>query len=1172
MKRTTIIKGILLCFGIMMCFVCGNSVYARDTETAIQKRIVDKSIYQGVYKCYNNGFLKNDLVLKDYDSMKSLMADNANDDENYVPLVSGSHASGAMDAFFGNGLRYDVEDDGLSCYQLFVGGDYTFGGSNKSILAATGHEAPKKSSTDSVRQFFEGMGYTIEKGDSGKQCFVATYYGDVKKSKAYQSNKVCLDGAGNVSVEGGEAMDQVVFYLDDKNPSNVCLKVAVIDDAWFGEGPSYRSMPNCAPFTTANEDGFMDTITTICGKKGKDGNIEKSSKCVASNAGWDTTYEFESKKDSVIQQDSIDGDKATWINNSGSDAGLQAVKYLSGTDYTADSIKVTEPEKRMLYQAYLTSYYNVEVNCDDGETDSAWDGKLTWFDAGSGAMKECHYRLNHSDSSKKKTGDSRANNKVNGIGGDGYFAYNSIDGRSRLIEEIKALPSDYSEEEMKEMSDISRDELERDPQDGEDDCLSQKGAGSLGWIVCPLLKWMSDAATQTYEDYVAPSLQIEPTLFNGGGGDNVKTAWGTFRDIANVLFIILFLVVIFSQLTGIGIDNYGIKKILPRLIVAAIMINLSYIICILLVDLSNILGNGLKGIFDALGAQLNPVVDFTADGAESSGGSVSGVLASVGVLAAVGVMVGAIWANPAILLSLLVGALGVIVSIFFLFILLAARKAAVIVLTVISPLAVVAYMLPNTKKLFDKWWKFFEGLLLVYPIAGLLVGGGDYISRLLLGTSTGFLTGLTAMIVGIVPIFFIPTVLKGAFAAMGKVGGMLTGLGTAARGKVTGAARGTDAYKNLQNRGLERRTRLRAGIDANGRAKKLSGAGVLLRGGRRNVAAARASYDKTQGERIREDMWMDPQYTANRAKYRETAASNEREKMYSDLFASRDRNTNVSELRSALTGTDAEKASAALSTLESQGGISEALSELSGADWSKMNAGVRSRLIQTMGASKVDAMKSYSKYLATGGGAGFKDWASGNISAQQLTDEAKAGVKDGTYAQHLLDGGENAMAGYSKDEMQFIQGNADAIRKEMENRAVANGGTAADGKNEFGTMLKNTAINSNDAKAQTIAENTISSQLESGGLDVDHLGITSENIGNMRGKTAEALVKGMEGMYYNSIKSSSPGITEAAARTQARSDAQNYIRANLNTQIQGARADSMIASKTRNDTKAVLGM
>ena len=99
-----------------------------------------------------------------------------------------------------------------------------------------------------------------------------------------------------------------------------------------------------------------------------------------------------------------------------------------------------------------------------------------------------------------------------------------------------------------------------------------------------------------------------------------------------------------------------------------------------------------------------PSIDFT------------GPLVSVGVLAALVVMAGAIWTNPSIILSLLVGALGIVVSIFFLFLLLAAREAAIIVLVVLSPIAVVLYMLPNTKKLFDKWLKFFEGLLLVYPI------------------------------------------------------------------------------------------------------------------------------------------------------------------------------------------------------------------------------------------------------------------------------------------------------------------------------------------------------------------------------------------------------------------------------------------------------------------------
>ena len=104
MKRTTIIKGILLCFGIMMCFVCGNSVYARDTETAIQKRIVDKSIYQGVYKCYNNGFLNsvkfttlgNDLtgIIKPRNPEQMIAFDMIKNDESAVKLITGKWGSG----------------------------------------------------------------------------------------------------------------------------------------------------------------------------------------------------------------------------------------------------------------------------------------------------------------------------------------------------------------------------------------------------------------------------------------------------------------------------------------------------------------------------------------------------------------------------------------------------------------------------------------------------------------------------------------------------------------------------------------------------------------------------------------------------------------------------------------------------------------------------------------------------------------------------------------------------------------------------------------------------------------------------------------------------------------------------------------------------------------------
>lgn len=345
-------------------------------------------------------------------------------------------------------------------------------------------------------------------------------------------------------------------------------------------------------------------------------------------------------------------------------------------------------------------------------------------------------------------------------------------------------------------------------------CMNAGGAQKLGWIVCTVMELLGTAAQDAYEDIVEPSLRVEPQLFSGGNG-GVRGAWETFRNFANIAFIILFLVVIFSQLTGVGIDNYGIKKILPKLIVVAILINLSYVLCIVMVDLSNILGNALRGLFDGLGAGLNPSLSIpNSDVNMDSEALTSTVITGVAILGALVAMGGMIWRNPAIVLSLLVAALGVAVSIFFLFVLLAIREAAIVVLVAIAPLAVVCYALPNTKKLFDKWWKFFEGLLLVYPICGLLVGGGNYVSKLLLtsGFAGGsFLQGLTAMIVGIVPIFFIPTVLKGSFAAMGKVGGMLTGMGDRARKGATGRVRGSEAYKNAQKMGLDRKMRYKAG-------------------------------------------------------------------------------------------------------------------------------------------------------------------------------------------------------------------------------------------------------------------------------------------------------------------------------------------------------------------------
>jgi hypothetical protein len=339
--------------------------------------------------------------------------------------------------------------------------------------------------------------------------------------------------------------------------------------------------------------------------------------------------------------------------------------------------------------------------------------------------------------------------------------------------------------------------------------------------------------------------------------------WGIFRNIANIMFVILFLIVIFSQLTGVGIDNYGIKKILPKLIVAAVLINLSYVICQLAVDISNIAGAGLNNLFTSQAASLSGSPQGFTSGTLFK--NILNVLMSVITGFTVGGIVltivgGGLNSLPGLILPIVVGLLTACVSVIFFFALLGIRQAGVVILVVVSPVAIACYMLPNTKKIFDKWLKMFEGLLILYPICGLLVGGSTLASAVLISGSTDFFVYMVGLLLMVVPFFFIPTLLKGSFAAMGGIGAKIQGwgnkFGKSMTGRLDKGVRNTNAFKNSQELAAERRTRIRAGIDKNGNKKDVSRFGKFVRGGDRGMARARSQYLKDKDARNREDSLM----------------------------------------------------------------------------------------------------------------------------------------------------------------------------------------------------------------------------------------------------------------------------------------------------------------------------
>ena len=329
-------------------------------------------------------------------------------------------------------------------------------------------------------------------------------------------------------------------------------------------------------------------------------------------------------------------------------------------------------------------------------------------------------------------------------------------------------------------------------------------AGALGWILCPVIDFAQHTITAIYDSIVSNFLEFRAEFLDiNGSGKSVYTAWQVFQSFANIIFVIVLLVVIFSQLTGIGIDNLGIKRVLPKLIVAAVLINLSYIICMLFVDISNIVGSGINTLFAN--------ISVTATSSGSTGAAVLSTIMTGAVAGAVGglaVATAGIWGGV-VVIPLVLGLITTLIGILFFFILLGARQAAIVILVVVSPVAFACYMLPNTKSIFDKWLKIFEALLILYPICGLLMGGSAFASDILMTLDTGFLGKLIAMLVGVVPFFFIPTLLRSAFSAMGNLGARITGFGQNMGRRLTGAIGNSDAVRDAN-------TRLRAGINRDG--------------------------------------------------------------------------------------------------------------------------------------------------------------------------------------------------------------------------------------------------------------------------------------------------------------------------------------------------------------------
>ena len=259
------------------------------------------------------------------------------------------------------------------------------------------------------------------------------------------------------------------------------------------------------------------------------------------------------------------------------------------------------------------------------------------------------------------------------------------------------------------------------------------GDAVLSWFMCPLSKGIQSFGT-AMSGIVGNFLYIAPdAIFH----DNFKKSWNVFRNLGLGLVVIAGLFMVISQALGLDIlDAYTIRKLMPRLAIAIIGISLSWPLLKLIVGLTNDIGLSLHDLilspFNTMGPdkKVVSVSDFiNIFGEWITSGQILGV-AGAGAAAA-GLLLG--WAG---VLSLFVTiALSMLIALATLGI----RQAVVVFAVLASPLAIAAYVLPGTQKLWSFWKNTLITSLLMFPIVLGLLGATEALARILIAGQNKFL-------------------------------------------------------------------------------------------------------------------------------------------------------------------------------------------------------------------------------------------------------------------------------------------------------------------------------------------------------------------------------------------------------------------------------------------------
>lgn len=240
--------------------------------------------------------------------------------------------------------------------------------------------------------------------------------------------------------------------------------------------------------------------------------------------------------------------------------------------------------------------------------------------------------------------------------------------------------------------------------------------GGLGWLFCAISQALIDTLSAV-DKFILDRMQIDTeSIFNTGAGqpgESFRKAWGIFRNLAYALLVIVGLIMVVSQIMGLDFfDAYTIRKMLPKLVAAAVFIPLMWPILKILFEMSNDAATAVEALI------YSP---FEGTGKTPSDFNIAALITGGGVLGAAGILAGTsflVIGGWGVFLALLGSAFLALITAFFI---LVARDVVAYGLIMASSVAIVCATFEPLQKVFGIWRTYLVTIMLAVPaVSGIL--------------------------------------------------------------------------------------------------------------------------------------------------------------------------------------------------------------------------------------------------------------------------------------------------------------------------------------------------------------------------------------------------------------------------------------------------------------------